>query len=121
MILLAVALGGAIGAVARYTFAALVHRAVPTLFPIGTFAVNATGCLVFGLLAGLAEQRFVFGPVARSFLLVGLLGAFTTFSTFAFDSVELLRDGQMAWAALNLGGQVLAGVIGIWVGYVITN
>jgi fluoride exporter len=121
MIVLAIAAGGAIGAVARYTFASLVFRAIPTLFPAGTFAVNVAGCLAFGLLAGLAEQRFALGPLARSFLMVGLLGAFTTFSTFAFESVELLRDGQFAWAALNVGGQVVAGVAGIWVGYVITN
>jgi fluoride exporter len=121
MILLAIAAGGAVGAVARYTFAALVYRVVPTLFPVGTFAVNVAGCLVFGLLAGLAEQRFAFGPVARSFLLVGVLGAFTTFSTFAFESVELVRDGQFLWALLNVGGQVVAGLAGIWVGYVVTN
>jgi CrcB protein len=121
MLLLAVALGGAIGAVTRYTLATAVHRVVPTLFPLGTFVVNVMGCLVFGLLAGLAEGRFVFQPVVRSFLLVGLLGAFTTFSTFAFESVELLRDGQIAWAVFNLGGQVFVGLVALWVGYVITN
>ncbi len=121
MILLAVALGGALGALARYTVAVAMYRLVPTLFPVGTFAVNVAGCLVFGLLAGLADHRFVFQPVTRSFLLVGVLGAFTTFSTFAFETVELLRDGQFGWAAFNVGGQVLVGLMALWVGYVATN
>jgi CrcB protein len=121
MIILAIAAGGALGAVARYTFASLVYRVIPTLFPAGTFFVNVAGCLVFGLLAGAAEQRFALGPLARAFLMVGVLGAFTTFSTFAFESIELLRDGQFLWAVLNVGGQVVAGLAGIWVGYVITG
>lgn len=119
--ILLIAAGGALGSVARYLLSSLVHRAVPPLFPFGTFAVNAVGCLVFGVLVALAQQRFVLGPEARAFLLIGLLGGFTTFSTFAFESFELLRDGQFFLAALNLAGQVLAGVIGIWAGFVLVG
>jgi CrcB protein len=121
MLLVLIALGGALGAVARYLFSSAVMRTIPTLFPAGTFVVNVLGCVVFGLLAGLADERFALGPDLRGFLLIGVLGGFTTFSSFAFESVELLRDGQLAWATLNLGGQVVAGVIGLWVGYVLTS
>ncbi len=121
MLLLLIALGGGLGATARYLFSSAVLRVVPTLFPLGTFVVNVVGCVVFGVLAGLADERFALSPELRGFLLVGILGGFTTFSSFAFESVELLRDGQIGWATLNIGGQVIAGVIGLWVGYVLTS
>ena len=121
MTVLVVALGGAIGSVARYLFSTAVLRATGSLFPAGTFAVNVVGCVVFGLVAGAAEQRVQLAPDLRMFLLVGVLGGFTTFSSYAFESFALMRDGQVAWAAINVVGQVIAGVFGMWAGYVITN
>ena len=59
------------------------------------------------------------GPEGRAFLIIGVLGGFTTFSTFAFESFQLLRDGQFLWAAVNIAGQVAAGIIGLWAGFVI--
>ena len=115
------ALGGAIGSVSRYVLSTLVLRASESLFPAGTFAVNLIGCLAFGAIIGAAEQRFVLTPEARAFLLVGVLGGFTTFSTYAFESFALLQDGQFAAAALNLAGQVVAGLLGFWVAYVIAH
>ena len=117
MTLLLVALGGAIGSVGRYLFSNLVYRFSPPFFPYGTSAVNAVGCLVFGVIVGLAEERFVVGPSGRAFLLIGILGGFTTFSTFAFETFELLRDGQFLTALVNVAGQVVAGVAGVWLGY----
>jgi CrcB protein len=99
----------------------VVLRATGSLFPFGTFAVNVVGCLVFGLIAGAAEQRVQIAPELRLFLLVGILGGFTTFSSYAFESFALVRDGQFAWAGLNIVGQVVAGLAGMWAGYVITN
>ena len=121
MTLVLVAAGGAIGSVARYLFSTAVLRATGSLFPAGTFAVNVAGCFVFGLIAGAAEQRIQFAPELRVFLLVGILGGFTTFSSYAFESFALIRDGQFAWATVNLVGQVVAGLLGMWAGYVITN
>lgn len=121
MTVLVVALGGAIGSVARYLFSTAVLRATGSLFPAGTFAVNVVGCVVFGLIAGVAEQRVQLAPNLRMFLLVGVLGGFTTFSSYAFESFALMRDGQVAWAAINVVGQVVAGLLGMWAGYVITN
>lgn len=114
--LLAIAIGGALGSVARYGFATLVYRVTSPVFPFGTFAVNVAGCVLFGLIIGLADHRVALTPAARAFLLIGLLGGFTTFSTYAFESVQLLRDGEWMFATLNMGGQVVAGVAGLWAG-----
>lgn len=121
MTLLLIAVGGALGSTARYLFSTFVHRLTPTLFPVGTFAVNLAGCAAFGVIVGLAQERSLLRPEARAFLLIGVLGGFTTFSTFAFESFELLRDGQFLWAALNIVGQVVAGIAGLWAGYVVTG
>jgi len=119
--LLLVGIGGALGSIARYAFSTFVQRMTPTLFPVGTFAVNLVGCVTFGILVGLAQERFLLRPETRAFLLIGVLGGFTTFSTFAFESFELLRDGQFLWATVNMAGQVAAGMIGLWAGYVLTS
>ncbi len=121
MTILLIAVGGALGSVARYLFSTTVLRATGSLFPAGTFAVNLVGCFVFGLIAGAAEQRVQLVPELRMFLLVGVLGGFTTFSSYAFESFALIRDGQFAWAGINVVGQVVAGLAGMWAGYVITN
>jgi len=118
--LLAIAIGGAIGAVARYLLSAFVLRVSGTLFPLGTFVVNVIGCLVFGAIAGATAQRIEMSPTVRLFLLTGILGGFTTFSSYAFESFALIRDGQFVWATINVVGQVVAGLVGLWVGYVVT-
>jgi CrcB protein len=119
--LLLIAIGGALGSVTRYLFSSFVLRASGSLLGVGTFAVNVVGCVVFGVIAGMAERRFVFGPDARAFLLIGLLGGFTTFSSFAFESVQLLRDGQFLAAAVNIVGQVVAGIVGLWMAFAISG
>ena len=106
---------------ARYALGGAVHRLVPGFFPYGTFVVNVLGCVVFGLIVGLAESRFVLGPGARAFLLVGVLGGFTTFSSFTFESFELLRSGQILAAGVNITGQVVIGFIGLWAGFAVAR
>lgn len=120
MNLLVIAIGGALGAVARYLLSSFVLRVSGALFPLGTFVVNVVGCLVFGAIAGAATQRVQMTPAMRLFLLTGILGGFTTFSSYAFESFTLVRDGQMVWAGINIVGQVAAGLVGMWAGYVIT-
>jgi len=116
-----VAIGGAIGSASRYALSTAILRVSGTLFPAGTFAVNLIGCIAFGAIIGAAEQRFILTPDARAFLLVGVLGGFTTFSSYAFESFALVQDGQFAFAALNIAGQVVAGLLGFWVAYVIAH
>jgi CrcB protein len=115
-----IALGGALGSVARYTLSVLVLRVSGTLFPLGTFVVNVIGCLVFGAIAGAATARVQVTSELRLFLLVGVLGGFTTFSSYAFESFALVRQGQFLWASINVAGQVVVGLVGVWAGYVLT-
>lgn len=114
-----VAVGGALGALGRYGLSAAVGHLAGHNFPWGTFLVNAIGCLLFGLCASAADTRFELSPAARMLILTGFMGAFTTFSTFAFDSVKLGEDGQLLPMALNILGQNVAGVGLLVVGLVV--
>jgi len=112
-----VALGGAIGAVARYVLAGAVMRVTGSSFPFGTLAVNVFGCLLVGLTAGLAIDRAgLIGPGVRVFLIIGVCGAFTTFSAFGYETLELLRTDQFWRAGLNVGGNLVAGLAAVWAG-----
>jgi fluoride exporter len=121
--LIAVAAGGAIGAVARYLLAVAVQARWPGPFPAGTFVVNVTGCLLIGMLAGTLETRAAFSPAVRLFIAPGILGAFTTFSTFGLETVAALTHGQVGIALANIALSVLAGLAavatGIWLGRLI--
>ncbi len=89
-------------------------------FPAGIFIVNILGCLAIGVLAGLlASTRLQVGEVGRTFLIVGLLGGFTTFSSFGLDTFVLSRGGHTGLAALNAAGQPLIGIAAVWLGYVL--
>jgi CrcB protein len=121
MRLLWVAVGGALGSCCRYLLDGAVYRVLPATFPYGTFVVNFTGCLVFGLVLGAAENRLAVGTVARSFVLIGILGGFTTFSSFAFESLQLARAGDWWPATVNVVGQVTLGLLVMWAGIVLTR
>ena len=119
--LLAVGLGGALGAIARYGVSGLVHRWWGGAFPIGTLAVNVIGCLIIGGLMTLIEDRPLLSPEARLFLTIGLLGSFTTFSTVGYETFEMLRDNALARAALNLAANVFIGLLAVWAGRVLVR
>lgn len=115
--ILLVGLGGFLGAVARYKLGGLVlHMTAQGRSPFSTFVVNVLGCLVVGVLAGLAERHDAFGPDARLFLFTGLLGGFTTFSAFGLEAVQLIRRGELATAALYAGASVVLGIAAVWLG-----
>lgn len=109
MILFVVALGGALGALARYAVAGWVQTGLGVAFPAGTFAVNAAGSLLLGLFARLAEG-WALAPETRALVAIGFLGAFTTFSTFSVEGLALLQAGDWGRAALYLGGGVAVGL-----------
>ncbi len=114
---LLVGAGGFLGSIARFGVGRLVYRSVPfTTFPWGTFAVNVSGCLLLGLLAGLGEARELFSNETRLFLFIGVLGGFTTFSTFGYETVVLLRDAAWGQAAANVSLNVLVGIGAAWLG-----
>lgn len=115
--ILLVGSGGFIGSVARYLAGGLTYRLIrdPWL-PWGTLIVNVAGCFVIGLLGGLAESRQILGPEARLFLFIGVLGGFTTFSTFGYETFALARDGQFLQSSLNILLQLALGLGAVWIG-----
>ncbi len=110
-----VGLGAVIGASGRYLVAGWVSRLVPTAFPWGTLTVNLAGCFVIGLAWGLGE-RALWPPAFRTFLFVGILGAFTTFSSFGLETMHLLRDGEVSRALGYVLGSNLVGLSLVWAG-----
>ena len=121
MNILLIAIGGAVGSVCRYLLSSVVLRASGMLFPAGTFVVNVVGCLVFGAIAGATQERMSISPEARLLLLAGVLGGFTTFSSYMNESFVLVREGQFLWAGLNLGGQVVVGFAAFWAAFSVAS
>jgi CrcB protein len=114
---LLVGAGGFLGSVCRYLLGGWVHRTWPFVsFPIGTLAINAAGCFLIGWLAGLAEGRLFLGPETRLFLLIGVLGGFTTFSSFAYETLALARDAELGRALANIALQVILSLAAAWLG-----
>ena len=99
---LAIAAGGAIGALLRYWTSLAVHSRLGTGFPYGTLAVNVLGSLLMGFLYIWLIERMAAGPALRAFLLIGVLGAFTTFSAFSMETLNLIEGGQAGKALLNI-------------------
>lgn len=118
---LLVALGGALGSVARFKLSGWVLHQLPNWrFPVGTLAVNLIGCFIAGLLAGLAVRQDVFTAEARLFLFTGLLGGFTTFSAFGLETLLLLKRGEAGVALTNVVVSVVVGLLVAWLGYELT-
>jgi CrcB protein len=113
------ALAGAGGTLCRYGLSGIVQAWAGARFPWGTLVVNLLGCFLFALVWGLAEERLVISGQTRFILLTGFMGAFTTFSTFAFETGEFLRDSQWVLAACNVAASNVLGVAGIFLGFAI--
>jgi CrcB protein len=115
--------GGALGSIARHGLNHLVHqRNFSATFPAGIFLVNVGGSVLIGVVAGLlASGRWHWSYEARTFVIVGLLGGFTTFSSFSLDTFALVRDGHAAQAFWNVVGQVGLSLSGVWLGYRLTS
>jgi CrcB protein len=115
---IAVAVGGALGSMARHLVNLEIAHRLQRAVPWATFVVNVVGCLVIGALAGrIASGRLQLAPLARTFLFVGVLGGFTTFSSFGLDTFTLGHGGQHEAAFWNIVGQVSLGVGGVWLGF----
>jgi len=116
---IAVAVGGALGSLARHAVNQGTHT---QRFPLATVVVNLSGCLIIGILAGLLASRRIAIPIHwREFLFVGLLGGFTTFSTFGLETFVLARTHSAGHAALNVALQVVGGLAAVWLGYRISH
>ena len=113
---LTVGVGGFLGASARYLLGGAIYRWLPATFPWATFVINVTGCFGIGFIVALAEERMLLGPTTRLFLTVGVLGGYTTFSTFGYETIALLRESSFGSAAVNVLGQVVLGLLAVWAG-----
>ena len=123
MVWIAIAAGGALGSMARNGVNVLVHGRWPTMrFPLATAIVNIVGCLVIGLLAGLImSERISPRLYWREFVFVGILGGFTTFSTFGLDTITLARTQSLTPAIWNVAAQVVLGLLAVQAGIAVTN
>ncbi len=116
--ILFVGVGGFFGSMGRYLLSGAVYQLFPNLhFPIGTTVVNVLGCFLIGFTSALVEFRNLLSPEVRVFLMIGVLGGFTTFSTFGYETIALLRDGAFLTGLANVLIQVIFGISAVWLGY----
>jgi CrcB protein len=113
--------GGGLGASLRFAFATWVDTRLPVAFPWGTLVVNAVGCFAIGLLATFADEHHLLSAGARLFLVAGVLGGFTTFSTFGLETWTLVEDGAFRLALVNAFGSVGVGLVAVIAGVVIAR
>jgi CrcB protein len=115
--LILIGMGGFVGTVARYWLSGVVARRYGETFPLGTLVINLIGCFITGSVFYLTEERFLIGPTVRTVMLIGLLGGFTTFSSYGLQTFTLLREGEFGLAGLNLTLSNLLGLFFVWAGY----
>ncbi|HHU75326.1 MAG TPA: fluoride efflux transporter CrcB [Firmicutes bacterium] len=113
-----IALGGAIGAVGRFFLSTWISSKDAFIFPWGTFVVNVLGCFILGFIYIVGTEKMLIGPQARTFLAVGMIGAFTTFSTFGLETINLISSGNIRIALFNIFGSVALGLLAVWLGIV---
>lgn len=116
-----IALGGALGALGRYFLSTWVYSKSDVIFPWGTFVVNILGCFILGMVYVWGTEKLVMSSNMRAFLAIGLLGAFTTFSTFSLETINIIKDGEIKIALLNTVGSVIVGLLAVWLGTVIAE
>lgn len=120
MLYLLIAIGGALGSVARFALSGLVAGHVGETFPWGTLVVNVLGSFVIGFFATLTspDGRLMVSPGGRHFFMTGVLGGFTTFSSFSLQTLNLVRDGEWWQAGGNVAGSVVTCLVAVWLGHV---
>jgi len=114
-----IGLGGFLGSIGRYWISTLVYKTAGESFPYGTLTVNIVGSLIIGIAMTLLEERFLTQPELRLFVIVGILGGFTTFSSFSFETVALMKAGNYLFASVNVVGSVIVCLAATWAGTII--
>jgi len=117
---LCIGAGGALGTMLRFWISGVVAQAYGERFPTGTLVINVTGSFVIGVFATVTgpEGRMMAPPLARQFFMIGICGGYTTFSSFSLQTLNLAREGQWGYAALNVGLSLLLCLGGVWLGFV---
>lgn len=119
--LILIFVGGGLGSVARYVLGGWVQGRSTGVFPVGTLVVNVLGCAAIGLLGAALDGRILIRPEYRLFLMIGVLGGFTTFSSFAFETLKLVQDGEFARAGANVLLSNTLGLIAAWLAYTVAR
>ena len=116
-----IALGSALGGMARYFCSGIAARWIGETFPWGTLMVNVAGSFIIGFFATLSgpDGRVFVGSTARQFVMIGLCGGFTTFSSFSLQTLNLMQDGEWVYAGANITGSVILCLVAVWAGYVL--
>jgi CrcB protein len=118
-ILLIIGTGGFLGSIARYLSQQAISKILPNIFPYGTLAVNIAGCFLIGIIYALADRGNAITPEWRFFLTTGFCGGFTTFSTFSYESYNLIRDEQYLFLSLYIGISVIIGILATFLGIIL--
>ncbi|TMP97272.1 MAG: fluoride efflux transporter CrcB [Verrucomicrobia bacterium] len=118
-----IALGSALGGVGRYWLSGVIARRFGEAFPVGTLVANATGSFVIGFIASLTrpEGRLLMSASGRQFLMVGICGGYTTFSSFSLQTLNLAREGEWFYAGANVVASVLLCLLAVWLGHVLAE
>ena len=119
--ILLVGLGGFIGTLARYWLSGVIARRYGETFPFGTLVVNALGCFLVGLFFYFLYERMLINPTTRTVIFIGLIGGFTTFSSYGLQTFTLLRDGELFLALVNVLASNVLGLSLVWLGYVLAK
>ena len=113
-----IAIGGALGAIARYQLASVIQSRMPVGFPYGTFVVNVTGCFIMGVVTVLLTDRLVVHPNWRFLIPIGFIGAYTTFSTFELETFLAVSEQAWSTALANVVASLVVGYVALWAGFV---
>ena len=116
-----IGLAGLVGTLGRYSLSGVIARRFGETFPTGTLLVNVAGCFLAGFLFYLMQERFLVSQTMRTVVMIGLLGGFTTFSSFGLQTFTLLKDGEFWFAAVNIVGSNLLGLLMVWAGYTLAK
>ena len=119
--LIIIGAGGFVGSIARYLTSKYIQDNLSFSFPVGTLIVNISGCFILGVIYGLMERGDILSQESRLFLTIGFCGGFTTFSSFAFENVLILRDGNFMQSALYISLSVFAGILSLYIGSIIAK
>lgn len=114
--LILVGAGSCIGGIARYLTQLFVQKHYPSSIPFGTLTVNITGCFIIGILYALADRGNIMSPAMRLLLATGFCGGFTTFSSFAYENISLIRDGEFLYTSLYILLSLVIGLLAVWLG-----